>query len=59
MQLSVPLYYAQSETRGANLDGVDYPLNDRPWLFDQFTRIRGLTDEEERLQEIRQDCELD
>ena len=46
MQLSVPLYYAQSETRGANLDGLDYPLNDRPWLLDQMARIRALTDED-------------
>jgi hypothetical protein len=52
MQLSVPLYYAQSETRGANLDAVDYPLNDRPWLEDQFTRIRALTGEQERLEKI-------
>jgi len=29
MQLSVPLYRAQSETRGANLDGIDRALNDR------------------------------
>jgi hypothetical protein len=42
MQLSVPLYAAQSETRGANLDGLDYPLNDRPWLLAQMERIRAL-----------------
>ena len=53
MQLSVPLYAAQSETRGANLDGLDYPLNDRPWLLDQFARIRALDDEAQRLEEIR------
>jgi len=52
MQLSVSLYYAQSEVRGANLDGLDYPLNDRPWLKDQFARLRALTDEWERLDEI-------
>ncbi len=52
MQLSVPLYYAQSETRGANLDGVDYPLNDRLWLSDQFSRINALTSEQERRLEI-------
>ncbi|HMN29241.1 MAG TPA: hypothetical protein PKE45_13915, partial [Caldilineaceae bacterium] len=54
MQLSVPLYAAQSETRGANLDGVDYPLNDRPWLQAQFVHIRGLADEEARLAAIEQ-----
>jgi hypothetical protein len=52
MQLSVPLYAAQSERRGANLDGVDYPLNDRPWLKAQFERIRTLLDEEARLAAI-------
>ena len=52
MQLSVPLYAAQSETRGANLDGLDYPLNDRPWLKEQFTRIRAIPDEGGRLTQI-------
>jgi len=54
MQLSVPLYAAQSETRGANLDGVDYPLNDRPWLKAQFNNIRALVDEQARLTAIGQ-----
>ena len=54
MQLSVPLYAAQSETRGANLDGLDYPLNDRPWLRDQFAQIRELADEQERIAKIRE-----
>jgi hypothetical protein len=52
MQLSVPLYYAQSETRGANLDGLDFPLNDRPWLDDQMACIRTFIDEGERLAAI-------
>jgi hypothetical protein len=53
MQLSVPLYHAQSEVRGANLDGLDYPLNDRPCLKDQFSRIRAIADEGEQLTEIK------
>ncbi|MGD0002779.1 MAG: hypothetical protein ABSE06_00975 [Anaerolineaceae bacterium] len=52
MQLSVPLYYAQAETRGANLDGVDYPLNDQPWLKEQFRRICILSNEQERLDQL-------
>ena len=52
MQLSVPLYAGQHETRGANLDGVDFPLNDRPWLMAQFAQIRTLDSEEARLAEI-------
>ena len=53
MQLSVPLYAAQSETRGANLDGVDYLLNDRPWLQAQFAYIRSLAAEGARLAAIK------
>ncbi len=53
MQLSVPLYAAQSETRGANLDDLDYPLNDRPWLLAQFACVRALPDEAARLAHIR------
>jgi hypothetical protein len=52
MQLSVSLYAGQHETRGANLDGADYPLNDRPWLKDQFAHIRTLPDEVARLAAI-------
>lgn len=54
MQLSVPLYAGQHETRGANLDGVDFPLNDRPWLKAQFSAIRTLESEEARLAAIEQ-----
>jgi hypothetical protein len=54
MQLSVPLYGGQHETRGANLDGVDFPLNDRPWLKEQFDHIRTLPTEEARLAAIHQ-----
>jgi hypothetical protein len=52
MQLSVPLYRAQREVRGANLDGIDYPLNDRPWFKARFAEIRGLQEEDERLEAI-------
>jgi len=53
MQLSVKMYRGQEEVRGANLDGVDYPLNNRPWLKERFAGIRALTKESERLEEIR------
>jgi len=52
MQLSVDLYRAQAEVRGANLDGVDYPLNNAPWLKSEFGEIRDLPDEERRLDAI-------
>ncbi len=53
MQLSVDLYQAISVGRGANLDTVDVPLNDRRWLVDRFNEIRGIESERERLDQIR------
>jgi hypothetical protein len=49
MQLSVPRYQAISVSRGANLDQIDEPLNERRALEKGFTRIRGLPSEAERL----------
>ena len=48
MQLSVPYYKAIAVGRGANLDLIDTPLNDRLYLLDQFSRIRALPSEKER-----------
>jgi hypothetical protein len=52
MQLSVPLYRAISVDRGANLDTVDRPLNNRLWLRDRFSEVRKLATEEERLRAL-------
>lgn len=49
MQLSVEKYQAIAVDRGASLDTLDYPLNDRPWLKAQFAKIRRLSSEAERL----------
>ena len=49
MQLSVPLYQAIGVDRGASLDTLDYPLNNRRWLEGQFSRIGRLPTEAERL----------
>jgi hypothetical protein len=49
MQLSVSRYAAIGLGRGANLDAVDFALNDRMWLRTQFTSIRGVPDEKQRL----------
>jgi len=54
MQLSVPLYKAEAVDRGANLDNIDVPLNDRAWLKEQFAEIRKLPEEEERLRHIEE-----
>lgn len=52
MQLSVTRYKAIGMGRGATLDFVDVPLNDRVWLADEFARIRTLPAEAERLAAI-------
>jgi len=52
MQLSVPRYKAIAVGRGATLDTVDAPLNNRSWLERRFDAIRKLDGEEARLSEI-------
>ncbi|MBI1388146.1 MAG: hypothetical protein GC154_06835 [bacterium] len=56
LQTSVEKYHASGPERGAVLDFIDHPLNDRWWLEDQFTEIRLFKDETEqwrRLETIR------
>jgi hypothetical protein len=52
MQLSVPWYKAISVDRGANLDTIDVPLNNRMWLKARFAELRQTADEAERLKGI-------
>jgi hypothetical protein len=52
MQLSVPRYKAIAVERGANLDTVDAPLNNRLWLEGKFTELRRMPEESERLKEL-------
>lgn len=52
MQLSVPRYQAEEMSRGANLDAIDLPLNNRRWIVAQFAAIRRLNGEAERLRAI-------
>jgi hypothetical protein len=52
MQLSVPRYKGESPERGANLDMIDMPLNNRGWLMARFTAMRKLDNERERLSGI-------
>ncbi len=54
MQLSVPRYQAIGLERGANLDAIDFALNNRVWLKHQFADIRSIGDEETRLSRINQ-----
>lgn len=48
-QLSVEKYQARSAERGAILDFIDYPLNNRWWLEDEFEKISELGTEKEKL----------
>ena len=52
MQLSVSRYRAIAVGRGANLDLIDAPLTDAPWLKAQFQEIRALPNEPDRLRRI-------
>jgi hypothetical protein len=42
LQTSVEKYHASGHERGAVLDFIDRPLNNRWWLEDEFARIRKL-----------------
>jgi hypothetical protein len=52
MQLSVKRYHAIAVGRGANLDTLEVPLNNRMWMESQFAAVRKLADEPARLQAI-------
>jgi hypothetical protein len=49
MQLSVERYQAIAVGRGANLDTLEVPLNNRRWLEAQFAALRALPEESARL----------
>jgi hypothetical protein len=52
MQLSVVRYQAIAVSRGANLDAIDYGLNNRGWLEERFAEIRAMNSESDRLARI-------
>ena len=52
LQTSVTKYQASGAERGAFLDFIDYPLNNRWWLEDRFADIAALPSEAERLQQL-------
>ncbi|WP_109700406.1 hypothetical protein [Chitinophaga deserti] len=49
LQTSVAKYKASGNERGAVLDFLDRPLNDRWWIEDEFKRIRQLPADAQRL----------
>ena len=52
LQTSVPKYQARGYERGAILDFIDYPLNNRWWLKDEFNKIRKMKTEAEKLAKL-------
>lgn len=54
MQLSVERYKAIAVGRGANLDTLDVPLNNRAWLASRFAEIRKLSEEREQRKAIEE-----
>lgn len=51
-QTSVKKYNASGPERGAILDFIDYPLNNRWWLADEFDKIRKMSTEQEKLERL-------
>lgn len=52
MQLSVDKYGASNWERGAVLDALDMPLNDRPWLSQTLENALASSDDAERLRRV-------
>jgi hypothetical protein len=52
LQTSVDKYHAIGEERGAVLDFIDYPLNNRWWLEDEFAKIRALPSETDKIRRL-------
>lgn len=48
-QTSVSKYNARSAERGAILDFIDYPLNNRWWLEDEFEKVKKISTEKGKL----------
>jgi hypothetical protein len=54
MQLSVQKYNAIAVGRGANLDEIDVPLNNRVWMRNRFAELRTLKDDAAKLHGIKE-----
>jgi len=52
LQTSVEKYNAYSLNRGAILDYLDMPMNNRLWLEDKFATIEKLSSEEEKIKQL-------
>ena len=54
LQTSVTKYYAINEQRGAVLDFLDYPMNNRWWLEDEFEKIKTLNSEDAKIHRLHE-----
>ena len=57
LQTSMKKYQASGAERGCMLDFLDYPLNNRWWLADEFKKIEQMATDEEKLLRIKTICE--
>lgn len=53
LQTSVEKYGAAGAERGASLDFVNYPLNNRWWLEDEFKKVSEMKSETEKVARLR------
>ncbi|QMW03917.1 hypothetical protein [Spirosoma foliorum] len=54
LQTSMPKHKARGYERGCLLDFVDYPLNNRWWMADEFEKVRALKTNEEKQKRLQQ-----
>jgi hypothetical protein len=54
MQLAVDRYQGEAVVRGANLETLDYPVSNMPWLRTQLSTIRKLGSANEQVTAIKQ-----
>ncbi len=54
LQTSVDKYHAIGAERGAILDMIDYPLNNRWWLEDEFKKVAAMASEPEKCARLRE-----
>jgi hypothetical protein len=54
LQTSVAKYHASGAERGAVLDFIDNPLNNRWWLEDEFAKVRTLSTTQDKVRRLRE-----
>ncbi len=54
LQTSVTKYQASGLERGAVLDFLDYPLNNRWWIEDELAKVKAMPDEAARVTRLEQ-----